>query len=71
MGFAVYYGAFPLWALASFMALLPAIGNVRKALGFPANGMKALVGVDESTAQLQLLFSLLLSASLFIDTLVR
>lgn len=71
VGFAVYYGAFPLWAFVSFMALLPAIGNVRKALGFPANGMKALVGVDEATAQLQLLFSLLLSLSLFVDTLVR
>lgn len=71
VGFAVYYGAFPLWSLVAFIALLPAIGNVRKALGFPANGMKALVGVDEATAQLQLLFSLLLSASLFIDTLLR
>lgn len=71
VGFAVYYGAFPLWSLVAFIALLPAIGNVRKTLGFPANGMKALVGVDEATAQLQLLFSLLLSLSLFVDTLVR
>jgi hypothetical protein len=35
-------------------------------LKLPTEGMKALVGIDEKTAQLQLMFSLLLSVSLFV-----
>lgn len=67
---AVLFGAMPYGALAVCLALIPAIGNCRAALKFPTEGMKALVGLDEKTAQLQLMFSLLLTISLVISALV-
>ena len=59
-------GAMPWWALAVVIALKPALDNCRAMLKLPTEGMKALIGVDEKTAQLQLMFSLLLSISLFV-----
>ena len=59
-------GAMPWWALVVVLALKPAIDNCRAMAKLPTEGMKALVGVDEKTAQLQLMFSLLLSISLFV-----
>ena len=58
-------GAMPWWSLVVVVALKPALDNCRAMLKLPTEGMKALVGVDEMTAQLQLMFSLLLSISLF------
>jgi 1,4-dihydroxy-2-naphthoate octaprenyltransferase len=58
-------GAMPWWSLVVVVALKPALDNCRAMLNLPTEGMKALVGVDEKTAQLQLMFSLLLSISLF------
>ena len=63
-------GAMPWWALVVVVALKPALDNCRAMLKLPQEGMKALIGVDEKTAQLQLMFSLLLSVSLFVTTLV-
>ena len=59
-------GAMPWWALVVVVALKPAIDNCRAMIKLPTEGMKALVGIDEKTAQLQLMFSLLLSVSLFV-----
>lgn len=70
VGVAIWRNAFPIWSLAVFVALLPALANVRKAFKYPKEGMKALVGVDEKTAQLQLMFSLLLTVSFFIDKII-
>lgn len=67
--FAVCCGAFPLWSLVALLALLPAMDNSRKVLRFHKEGANALAGVDEATAKLQLVFSLLLTASMFIDIL--
>ena len=63
-------GAMPWWSLAVVLALKPAIDNCRAMLRFPTEGMKALVGIDEKTAQLQLMFSLLLSISLFVAAIL-
>ncbi len=63
-------GAMPWWSLAVVVALKPALDNCRAMLKLPAEGMKALIGVDEKTAQLQLMFSLLLSISLFVATIL-
>ena len=63
-------GAMPWWALVVVLALKPAIDNCRAMLKLPTEGMKALVGVDEKTAQLQLMFSLLLSVSLIVSALL-
>lgn len=53
----------PPWALLVLPALIPAIKATRKALRFPAEGMTAIIGLDEATAQLQLIFSMLLIIS--------
>lgn len=66
----IIYNSMPLWSLIVLLALKPAIDNSRKALMFPKEGMKAVVGVDEATAKLQLMFSLLLVVSFFIASLV-
>ena len=66
----VIYGSMPLWSLIVLLALKPAIDNSRKAFIFPKEGMKAVIGVDEATAKLQLMFSLLLVVSFFVASLV-
>ena len=63
-------GAMPWWALVVLVALKPAIDNCRAMLKLHAEGMQALIGVDEKTAQLQLMFSLLLSLSLFVTAML-
>ena len=63
-------GAMPWWSLAVVLALKPAIDNCRAMLKLPTEGMKALIGIDEKTAQLQLMFSLLLSISLFVAAIL-
>ncbi len=67
---AIIAGALPLWSLLVLVALKPAIDNARKAMSFLTEGMSALIGVDELTAKLQLMFSLLLTISLFVSALV-
>ena len=59
-------GLFPLWSLLVLIALKPAIGNARRAVAYLSQGSKALMGVDEGTAMLQLMFSLLFAISFFI-----
>ena len=66
----VIYGSMPLWSLIVLLALKPAIDNSRKAFIFTKEGMKAVIGVDEATAKLQLMFSLLLVVSFFVASLV-
>ncbi|MBQ8543230.1 MAG: prenyltransferase [Bacteroidaceae bacterium] len=63
-------GVFPVWVVAVLLALKPAVGNCRSAFSFLSVGSKALVGIDEKTAMLQLMFSLLLSISLLVAALV-
>ena len=62
-------GLFPWWSLLVFLAIVPAIGNIRKAVSYFEGGAKALTGADELTAKLQLVFSLLLSLSFFVASL--
>lgn len=64
-------GLLPMWSLLVLLALKPAIDNSKKALRYPHEGMKVLTGVDENTAKLQLLFSLLLTVSLVIAKFVQ
>ena len=56
-------GILPWWTLLTFPALWAAWGNVRRMVRFPSSGTQVIVGVDELTAKLQLLFSLLLTLS--------
>lgn len=63
-------GELPLTALALVLAIKPAVENVRRVLGYTKEGMSAMVGIDEKTAQLQLLFSVMLFAALMADALL-
>lgn len=56
-------GVFPIWSLVTLLSLKPAMDNAKKALGYTKEGMQAMVGIDEKTAQLQLMFSLLMFVS--------
>ena len=67
---AIVAGAMPVWSLLVLVALKPAIDNARKAMASLTQGLKALIGVDELTAKLQLIFSLLLTVSLFVSALL-
>ncbi len=66
---AAIYGVFPWWSLLVLPALKIAVDNVRKAMKFPTEGMTAVLGVDEMTAKLQLMFSLLLTVAFIISSL--
>lgn len=54
------------FSLLCLLALPPAVGNMRKASAFFTQGREALLGLDQQSAKLQLVFSLSLSIGLFI-----
>lgn len=59
----VIMGLLPGWCILVIAAAKPAFDNARQALKYNREGMMALVGVDEKTAQLQLAFSVLMFVS--------
>ena len=63
-------GVFPWWTLLVSLALIPAVGNVRMMSRYPVTGMEGISRLDELTAKLQLLFSLLLTLSFVIARLL-
>ena len=63
-------GWFPYWSALSLVALAIALGNARQVMKYNSDGMKALVGVDEKTAQLQLAFSMLMFISFMVAAFV-
>ena len=67
----VVYGSMPVWSLLVLVALKPALDNAKKAAALPKEGMNAVCGLDEATAKLQLMFSLLLSISFFVSYFVK
>ena len=68
---AILFKAMPAGAIAVAIALKPAIDNARAMLKLPAEGMKAIAGIDEKTAQLQLAFSMILSISCIVSALIE
>lgn len=58
---AVLVGRLPWLSLLCIVALFPAIRNIRAARQYVAKGKDALMGLDQKTAQLQLVFSVLLT----------
>lgn len=59
----------PGWSILVIAAAKRAFDNAGQALRYNKEGMKALVGVDEKTAQLQLAFSVLMFVSFITDAL--
>lgn len=62
----VVLGYFPWWTLLTILGLLPAIANARAMLRLPKEGISAISNLDEKTAKLQLLFSLLFTITFLI-----
>ena len=62
----VIMGLLPGWCILVIVAAKPAFDNAKQVLKYNREGMKALVGVDEKTAQLQLVFSVLLFISFIV-----
>lgn len=63
----VVAGYFPLWSLLTMLSLPPAISNTRAMLRLPSEGITAIDNLDEKTAKLQLLFSLLFAITFVIE----
>lgn len=62
-------GILPVWCLLAWVAGIPALQNVRMSIGYFKSGPAAIAGLDEATAKLQLVFSLLLALSLVLSGL--
>lgn len=63
-------GIFPLFTLVVLAALVPAAGNVRVMACYGGNGAGSIARLDELTARLQLMFSLLLAVSFAIAAML-
>ena len=67
----VVSGDFPAWCLLAWLAAFPAIRNVRTAVRYFREGAAAISVLDVATAQLQMVFSIMLAASFILTGLVR
>lgn len=56
-------GVLPLWTLLAWLAFVPACMNVRVVVSYFRGGATAIANLDEATAKLQLLFSLVLTVA--------
>lgn len=63
-------GVFPWWTFLILLALVPAVGNVRVMSQYSQKGFSAIANLDEMTAKLQLLFSLLFACSFILAALL-
>lgn len=63
-------GIFPWWSLLVLPAMGPAVGNVRLMSCYSTAGMEGIARLDELTAKLQLLFSLLFTLSFVLARLL-
>lgn len=61
-------GLFPWWSVLILPAFIPALNNVRTAYSFHSEGAVGIARLDELTAKLQMVFSLLLALSFLIAT---
>jgi len=67
---AVAVGRLHPMALLCLVAAIPAWKNLKQACGYDKLGIEALKGLDQGSAKLQMAFSVLLSAGLFISRML-
>ena len=67
---AVAVGRLHPMALLCLVAAIPAWKNLKQACGYDKLGLEALKGLDQGSAKLQMAFSVLLSAGLFISRML-
>lgn len=63
-------GIFPLWSLIALIAVIPAIGNIRMMSRSKSGDMTTIGTLDEMTAKLQIIFSMLLTISFVIASFI-
>lgn len=63
-------GKIPLYAIVSVLIVAPLMMNCQKTMGQAQQNISALVGLDESTAKLQMAFSVALSLALIIGPII-
>lgn len=66
----IAWGYYPFWTLLGWLVLPISMQNVRRAWMFLQRGYETIANLDERTAQLQLLFSLIFSLSFLISRMV-
>lgn len=66
----VIAGVFPVWTLLTVLTLIPALGNVRLVSQLPEKGEAVIANLDERTAKLQLLFSLVFALTFILAGLI-
>ena len=66
----VILGKLPPLSLLCLLAIVPASKNFRQAASYGKLGLEAMKGLDQATAQMQLVFSGLLSVGLLISGLL-
>lgn len=64
------FSVLPVWSLVSLLALIPSLNNVSVMMRSTSGNLSGIVALDAATAQLQLMFSLLLSVSLIISSVI-
>lgn len=65
----VIFCVLPVWTLLIWLSVIPAIQNVRTALKFFRGGSDVISSLDEATAKLQLLFSLMFAVAFVLSGL--
>lgn len=63
-------GLLPYLTLICLLAAPAAAGNVKAASGYFTKGREAMLGLDQKTAQLHMIFSILLAAGLIVASLI-
>lgn len=63
-------GCLPFWTLACLLAAPAALGNVKAASSYSSKGREAMLGLDQKTAKLHMIFSILLALGLIIASIV-
>jgi len=64
-------GVFPLWSLIALLPLHGFLDNIRTVMRYGTEGKGSVRGVDENTAKLLLVFSLMLTISFIISALTK
>lgn len=70
MAVAVVLGLLPWYVLVCLPALIPASKNIKAARAWRTQGQQAILGLDQATAKLQLVFSLLVTVGLIVAGLL-
>lgn len=67
---AVLFKLLPMLSLLSFVALIPAMQNLKTALSYKENGVAVMNNLDQASAKLQTAFSVCLSLGLLISAFI-